>query len=401
MSEEEIAFRPCASYLHQDFWEKLIDSRGRLNTKAMEAPSAFNPGAVVRHNAFGAQTRIDETAAGVLCTCFAMVGCLSLPVNRGVGVLLAPDVTNVEAFARVRPRMTPTDRLHCRVAGPSDAVLQAETRLHGKSMMARYGLAGVYAMQLQPTQWNQKQKSRVHAAMIPPGADERIREYDVALGCLPPKVVVSVQRHRIGRGRNARTVEEPVWFRSDSAVRPLVADNLARGEPWYRNFIHLMRDRDANANPLYEKVRYEREGLHSMATNPEMTREDELSFIHALHRAISMRRGRIMRNTMGEQAVRRGEPPTQGVKNRWERFMEELRLSLINAKTESQARRAISEILARAGQIPNLRDDQTLASVHALVFGKDWERARDLALLALASYKRPESPTEPTETPEP
>ena len=85
--------------------------------------------------------------------------------------------------------------------------------------------------------------------------------------------------------------------------------------------------------------------------------------------------------------------------------MERLRLDLIGAKTPAQIQSKINELLARAGIVPDLRDEQSLRLVKNLLFGSDWHRVRNLALFALASYTRPRNlaplPGEDDETTKP
>ena len=98
----------CRYYKHQDIWQGLCESDGCLTEKQVEVTGSLNPGAIVRHFAFNAQTRISEGAAYVLPLSFAIVGCLALSINRGSGVLLIPEVDDVAKLARLRPELTPT-----------------------------------------------------------------------------------------------------------------------------------------------------------------------------------------------------------------------------------------------------------------------------------------------------
>ena len=388
-----VSLRRCHGYLHQDAWSKVTNKSGKFKPGIIEAPSAFNPGAVTRHLAFKTATRIEASAGEFLCGCFALVGCLSLPVNRGVGVLLVPEVVDLTRFARARPHMTPTDPRSCRVASPSDAALTMEVRLRGGRLRGRHGVARFHAMRMQPVPWNEKQKSRVSAVSINAGDAGRLRTYDVALGCLPPKIVRRVEVQSSGRGKKAVKSESRADYTVDSIVRPLVADNLAAGRYWYHDFVRLVRGQDDNNRPMHENTAYEREGLHRMAFHDETTEADEQAFIAAVHRAIAVRLGRIVVETMGLAAVKAKRQITPAVRNRWGREQERIRLSLLGAKTESQTVQAVTAVFGRAGGYnPELRDHQR--AVHGVLFGSDWQRVRDLALFAAASYKKPESPEE-------
>lgn len=391
-AEIAVDLRACHSYLHQEGLQKLklIGPKGQLNQKPSELPSAFNPGAVVRHNAFGTETRIDELPPGSIAACFAIVGCLSLAVNRGVGVLLIPEVVDLTQFARARPRMTPTTLRECRIAGASDAALQAQVRLRSKGELNRHGLEGIYALRFRPTQWNEKQKTRVDALHIFGGVDEQLSRFDLALRYLPPRIRSREQRTVLGKGKKKTDLIQPEWFWTESIVRPLAADNIASGRRWYDGFADLMINRDGSRIPNHERISYEREGLFAMVDDNSqgITDADEKALIAAVHRAIYMQRGKIYRDTMGENS---SEKPSNACYNRWERLMERLRLGLINAKTKEQTRQLLyHDIFGRAGVTPELKHDHVRESIRRLNFNDEWQRVRDLTMLAVVSYKAPD-----------
>jgi CRISPR-associated protein Cas8a1/Csx13 len=392
-----VEYRPCSWFKHQDGWKELVDARTScLSSRPVEVVGPLNPGAVVRHAAFAAATRVEELPERVLPLYFALVGCLALPINRGAGVLVIPDVDDLSAFLVDRPALTPRSPGECRVAGIGDAVLQALTRLRSRTILREGRLPACIGARFQPTSWASQQKSRVGTLVtaydavcrvepVDGDASERMmKQFEVAWTELPPKVVVRTVRETTGRGRKKRKVERQEAFRVDSTVRPLVADNLARGERWYRDFYRLCRDQGAA-----DKLQYERKGLQAMAENSVLTDDDEMRFITTLHRAIFMARGRIYADAVGAEAAKRRVPATLAIKNQWSRFMERLRLDLAGAKTPAQIQGRINELLAWAGQVRELLDEQSLRLVKNLLFGNDWQRVRNLSLFALASYKRP------------
>jgi CRISPR-associated protein Cas8a1/Csx13 len=72
------------------------------------------------------------------------------------------------------------------------------------------------------------------------------------------------------------------------------------------------------------------------------------------------------------------------MKKRWANEYDRWRLAFSGAKTPEQFRRAICDLFSRAGPNPVLQDHWQLL-LPMLRDGR-WELARDLALLALASY---------------
>ncbi len=399
-----IDYRVCTGYKHQSGWEELVDGRTgdperRLTVRAVEVIGPLNPGATVRHVAFAAATRIEAAPDRVLALYFALVGCLSLVVNRGCGVLIVPDEHDLKQFADDRPYLTPRSPGECRVAGTGDAVLQAMVRLRSRGVIAEGVLPACYGFRFAPTTWATQQKSRVDAIATvsepdrieptePTPADRMLTRFEVALHELPPRVRVRTVPKAIGSGRNRRRVEQEECWVAESVIRPLIADNLATGRRWYDRFDRLHTDPESRG-----RVKYETRGLRAMATNRSLTDNDEAAFIAAVHRAVFMARGRIYADTMGAEAARRRVPADAATQKRWERFMERLRLDLVGAKTASQAQEVINKLLARNGTVKELRDREAVQLIRRIVFGEDWHRARNLALFALASYQRPPDTT--------
>ena len=393
-----VEWRPCASYKHQDGADELTGKTGQLKENLLRVEGPLYPGAAVRHK--GDVTKMEDSVSGVLALYFAPIGCLSLPVRKSVGVLLVPDVSNLDEFARARPRMTPTTSRESRIASLGDAALQAMMRLRGKRLIKRHrdiAVDRIYVARLSPQPWDNKQKYR-DAAMyvLPMGSDSweecRLRKFEVALAHLPRRISRTERdrEHDVGRGRDAkrkqRTVKvrtrEQTWW--DSVVRPLIADNLACGRSWYDGFAKLMTDREDR-----RLLKYELKGLQAMADEPDLLDDTEMKFVYAFHRAIHMARGKIYAETMGAHAAKQHKTASPSTKNRWERLMQRVRLDLVGAKTQSQTQSAIAEILARTGTVQELRDDNVLCDVKRMLFSQDWQRVRNLALFALASYKRP------------
>jgi CRISPR-associated protein Cas8a1/Csx13 len=107
--------------------------------------------------------------------------------------------------------------------------------------------------------------------------------------------------------------------------------------------------------------------------------EGEKLIVNAVHEAIRQTLGRIREETDGKAA----KSLSQATKNRWSRFREKLRLDLAGAKTPAHIRFALTDLFSRGGSNSVLRDGWTKVLP---VIRSDWQLARDLGLLALASY---------------
>jgi CRISPR-associated protein Cas8a1/Csx13 len=378
----EAQYRRCSSYKHQQMADEFVDKNsGCLKSGTIKVDGPISPGTVVSHVAFTSSTAAEDPPERMLPLCFALVGCLSLPVNRGVAALLIPEVDDLLEFMVDRPAMTPTAARECQIASAADAALQAQIRLRGKRLAAGAAVPGCYAMTFTPTPWARQQKSRVATIHIPRGDDQVLDRFARALSQLPPRIATRTIKEASGRGKMRTVTEHTEAFRTDSVVRPLVAENLALGRPWYAGFHKLMtKTNPATGKPFRRQLPIERKGLHVMTSDRVMwDQEGEALMVNAIHEAIRQSLGRIREETDGKAR----KPPSQATKNRWARFREKLRLDLAGAKTGAQLRFALADLFSRGGSNGVLQTDwQKILPI----VRKDWQLARDLGLLALASY---------------
>jgi CRISPR-associated protein Cas8a1/Csx13 len=371
-----VQFRACESFKHQNGWENLVDNKGCLVAAPQRIDGPICPGAVVRHVAFTAGTAAEDPPERLLPLLFAIVGCLALPVNRGVAALIVPEVESLTAFTALRPLMTPTSAKECQITSAADGALQAQVRLRGKQAVRDYGLPGCYSMTFMPTAWASQQKSRVSTIHIPPGEEKRLDRFEEALAELPPKIVKRVIVESTSRGRKKVTTERTEAFRVDSIVRPLVAENLALGRPWYAGFVRLMTGLDPGGNPLRNKLPFERRGLNAMTSSDVFwDHAGEAAVVRAVHEALRNRYGKIADEN-------KGKPGT--MKNRFASEYDRWRLAFAGAKTSDQFRKALCDLFSRAGNNSVLRGAWT--DVLPFLAPGRWQLTRDLALLALASY---------------
>lgn len=383
-----VEYKKCSGFKHQDGWKAFVDKKGRLVDDPIKIDGPISPGTVVRHVAFTAATGAEDPPERMLPLYFALVGCLSLPVNRGVAALIVPDVQSLLEFIIDRPAMTPTTATECQIANAADAGFRAQVRVRNSARRnaevasaARRTVPGCYAMTFTPTPWASQQKSRVATIHVPPDEDGLLDRYERAALHLPPRIAVRTVRETTGRGKAKVVRERQESFRTDSVIRPVIADNLALGRKWYAGFANLMtKINPANDKPFRNQLLFERKGLHAMISDDAMWDcEGEKLVVAAVHEAIGCRLGQIRSDTDGEKS----KALSQATKNRWERFREKLRLDLAGAKTESHVRFALMDLFSRGGNNAVLR---TGWGKILPVIRNDWQLARDLGLLALASY---------------
>ncbi len=384
-----VEYRRCEWFKHQSGWESFVDKKGQLAAGLIPVEGPLSPGTVVRHVAYNADTAAEEPAQRMLPLYFALVGCLPLAVNRGVAALLVPDVVNLEEFVFDRPAMTPTKAAECQIANAADAVLQSQIRLRGRERMRGSEIPGCHAMTFMPTPWASQQKSRVATLHVSRGDDQVLNRFQRAWLSLPNRIVTRVDRETSGRGKTKVVTEKQKTFRAESVIRPLIAENLATGRPWFAGFANLMfKTNPATDKPYRNQISFERKGLHDMMNDKLMwDDEGQALVVRAVHEAIRQTFGRIYQETDGS-----GSPVSKATENRWKRFREKLRLDLVGAKTQTQLRFALTDLFSRGGSNPVLRESWQKVLP---VIQRDWNLARDLGLLALASYVGRGEPADP------
>jgi CRISPR-associated protein Cas8a1/Csx13 len=395
-----VQYKECQWFKHQSKWEELIDQDDCQQMDKLEVDGSISPGAVVRHQAFPG-TKATEPPERYLPLLFALVGTMALPINRGTGVLIVPDVTDLIAFMVTRRAMSPRSVRDCQVGGGADGgfqallrardspIREAQTRLRAARTAFHLGITGCFVMTFRSTPWSTQQKSRVATVFVRADDQRALDRFERAMKHLPlqirvPKVMSTPAESLPAKPRRGRAKQTPVTppeeYRADSLVRPFVAENLARGRKWYAGFVDLMvKTNPANKKPFRDQISFERKGLHDMIADTKMWDEiGEQLVVKAVHEAIRQSLGRIKDETDGDS----GEP-SQATKNRWERFRERLRLDLAGAKTEAHVRFALMDLFSRGGNNSVLRENW-----HTVlpVIRKNWQLARDLGLLALASY---------------
>ncbi len=369
-----IGVQPYAWFAHQDAHAEIGAALDRPPDRrpALRLASWANPGAVERHVALGV-TKVEYSAAEALCAVFALIGTLSLRVPHG-GALLICEPTDLVRFARVRPRLTPKSLQACYVAGRGDALLSVEVALRAATMRDEGACVGaVTAWILRSTAWASQQKSRVQ--ILPSGrySNATLSTYQELATALPARIV-HVPAKKKG--------ELDGFFGSPSDLRGFVTENLGTGHPWHHDFaiaktvedrphfIHYFRSRDGLGALRFPE---DKKGLQIMTKHLD---ESEAILVGSVHTALRQRFGAIWDET-------RDNPVAFGKRCQGER--EKWRLAFAGAKTSDQVRFALSDLWSRAGTVKELQAGWK--AVVTLLNGDQWQLARDLALVALASYQ--------------
>jgi CRISPR-associated protein Cas8a1/Csx13 len=384
-----VSLQPYSSFAHQNAWEDTLAAFKNGTKLAGWA----NPGAVGRHNAFS-NTELVYSVEQTIATLFSIVGCLSFQItgDSSMGALVIPEPSSLIQFAEVRPSLTPRLVRDVYVAGTSDAVLSAslELKAHQTNDPAIESMHGVT---LRATAWASQQKIRVSTMRLLNTKDEQflrnLEAYERARQELPTRIIVREPPSKEGKGKGKGTSgknsggnEAPGFFASASALRGFIAENLAAGNPWFQGFatakvglkrpryLHQFRQKD-NLGALLPA---EKKGLWIMI---ETTQDPEKILIYSVHTALRQRFGAIWDETKNLAAQTR--------KNRLNGERERWRLAFAKAKTPQQIRAALADLWSRAGSNRELKE--RWQELLPLLQPSQWTRARDLALVALASYR--------------
>lgn len=349
------SFQPYAAFRHQETFRAVATA---LRGGAVPLASWAYPGAVARHIAMET-TNLRYDARQAICACFAIVGCLSYQVSRtSGGALIIPEPTDLVRFARARPRLTPRVLGEVYVPGVADGVLAVHHALRMDEVASADGGIGcVHGIQLKTLPWAPQQKSRCALISSTMFTGVELDQYDRVRKMLPNRLHI---RKKDGS-----------LFGASSRLRGFIAANLARHARWYTGFATATDGGDeGHLGALFIE---EREGLMAMLDDLEAA---ELALIRAIHRALLNRFGAIAEETKGNPVTRR---------RRWQSERDRWRYAFAGSKTAEQIREALANMWSRAGRNPELQ--KHWQEVVPLLRPAHWRTARDLALVALASYQ--------------
>lgn len=366
-----VEYQPYASFKHQ---RAHLDVAKAVRSGSVSLASWVYPGAVQRHVAY-ADTKCEYTAGQALAGCFAIAGSVSLNASRGGGgilVMLVPD--DLIQFAKSRPTVTPMSVTDAVIAGVGDAVLLVESLLRARAAEERPGVAKAMSVLMRATPWETHRKLRVAVIEGNVSADV-LDTYETAARELKAKV-------RTRADDDEEQDDAGGFFVTTSALRAFIADNLAVGRRWFEGFstartpeknarfIHTYRESD-NLGALFME---ERPGLIKMTE--DHLEDAEKSLVRSIHLALRQRFGAIADESGSNEWT---------MKNRWKGERDRLRLAFAGSKTQEQVRAALADLWSRAG--PNRELQENWEQVVVLLRAGRWQLARDLALVALASYR--------------
>jgi len=357
-----VKYKGLSWYVYQDFAANLCDKKtGKLRENAIAIAGWLNPGAAVRHIAFSSDTCFEETAPSALILLFAPISCYyfalrsKLRDQRAQFALIVPEVTNLAVYAQYRqnPQLRNSGFRNFYTSSLGDAGLRFLSVETITKNLKENRVKTCQVITLGTVAWSTQQKTRTDLYTVI--ADQpRCENYRVCRNFLSDRVVIKEK-------------DNTSWV-ATSFAREMIADNLARGKPWFAGL-----SENVNSGELFKQLTYERDGLHKMVKSQNLQWSDrERLFVQSCHEAISSTYAQLAKRTKDGEEIR------------FDKVNEKFRTGLGRCKSSNTFREFITDFWARAGYVPVLKDhwDELMELVMT-----DWKSARDLSLLALASYK--------------
>jgi CRISPR-associated protein Cas8a1/Csx13 len=374
LGEKQVAveYRPLINdYAHRTAASLILTNKGKPANQT-KIKSWLFPGAAERHSNLSG-TEIEETPSKILCLLFAPVACLYFRIShrgadgkrdkrRGTAIVL-PHITDLESYARAYRRYltSPIERLNA--DGLGDAGLNALLSMKSEEKIEAIGVTGCSAFMMGTVGWSSQQQTRTAFFNLEDIDDEVLDSFDLSERCLPNKIVVTEPK-----ATKKNPTPNPIYFVATSLCRGYVAENIAASREWYCGFAELMKTEKQS-----KLVRYEKGGLKEMTEKIKWTQDVDRRFVEAVHVAINHRYG-----ALAARASKRGE------RIPFDREYERMRIGLMRAKNAQTLRAELADLFARGGINKKLQSDWS--DLLPLFSGEEWQKSRDLALLALASY---------------
>ncbi|ACB50545.1 hypothetical protein cce_1195 [Crocosphaera subtropica ATCC 51142] len=334
------SFRPVEDCYYTRDFKEAFNTKGAFKPK-IPIKGHHLPGLVecFAHGAY------QESPEGFLALVFLPLACnyYQLPGYRSAVVV--PEIKNLKEWVKRRKKNAGSSYRDFRSSSSGESALRflLQDKLLEDNQDFRVDYCEVY--QLGKQQWDGSQSYLKQAVYRVQADDKVLALYDSAFQFFKPQV---------------RTNDKGETWLATSKVLPWLCDNLITGKPWYSGFYNFYKQ-----NELYE-----RKGLISMSQYLDAL---EQTFFDAIQGAFSsFLREQII------QAQKQGRPldykqATDKVINR-----------LLRPSTQQDFAKAMVDFLSR-------HRSKATRGVGAEIYqwlhkDNNWKQARDLALLAIASY---------------
>jgi CRISPR-associated protein Cas8a1/Csx13 len=358
--EVVVSYKKARSYIHQNYAKKLCTRQGQLLTKHIGIKGWLYPGATVKHEAFTADTQFKETVERLIALLFAPVACLYfinpksyLHETKTQYCLVIPDISDLKLYPKQRQKLNSWNYQKFYTSGYSDAGLRFLANQKALNLSQQNNFKRCQVITFGQTKWTNAQRIRKSVAVINI-TDKTIANYQLC-----------------DRYFNDRVVEwEDGNFIAASIVRELITENLVRGFPWWHNFALAVRNKK-----LFRLISYEREGLQQMVRNANWDEQAQKLFVKACHEALLKIYGKLYSRAKEDEYTQ------------IKRENERIRSGLIRCQNSEDFRHFMTANFWSKGGNISILADYWEELMPLTTKPNNWKLARDLALLALVSYK--------------
>lgn len=290
-----------------------------------------------------------ESPIGFLVLLFLPLACgyYQLPGYRSA--LVIPEVRNLKQWVNLRRRMPGRTYRSFRASSAGESALSflLREKLLEEAQQFRVDYCEVYQLGNQPWDGNQSYlKQAVHRVQV---NDQVLKLYEIASRLLPPRVKLKQD----GEG---------TWL-AESKVLAWISDNLIANKVWYSGFFEFRK-----ATTIYPE---DRRGLVVMT---EHLNTNEKVLFDAVQGAFSV----FLRDQI-QQAQKQGRPLDYG------QVTDKVIYRLQRPSTQQEFATALVDFLSQfRSKAARAAGPQIFWWLHQ---ESNWRKARDLTLLAIATYK--------------
>ncbi len=337
-------------------WRKLLDCyylrelKGAFNSKGnfnLEIPIKGHhlPGMVECY----INGEYKESPIGFIALLFLPLACSYYLLTDRRYALVVPEVTNLLVWISRRQQLGSRSYKDFRSPGAGEAGLRLllEEWTTGDIKQHRVDYCEVYQLGKQP--WDGNQSGLKQAVYRIRASDTVLALYQSAIALFPSKVRVT------DKGES--------WL-ALSKVLPWIAENLVTGRAWYAEFYEFRK-----ANDIYE-----RKGLVAMTDHLQ---PHEQVLFDAVQGAFSIYlRGQIEEITDKQKR--------QFTNDEYRRVTGKVIYRLQRPSTQQEFAKALVDFLS---QFRSKAARGVGTEIYAWIHGAEWRKARDLTMLAIATYQ--------------
>jgi CRISPR-associated protein Cas8a1/Csx13 len=337
--EIKLEFRPLLSCYYTGDMKDAFTSKGVFKT-TISLKGHHLPG-LVECFANGAY---QESPEGFIALLFLPLACgyYKLPNLRSAVVI--PEVANIKQWVRQRQEFAGRTYRNFRSSSAGESALSflLQEKLLEDSKLERVSYCEVYQLGKQTWDANQSYlKQAVHRVEV---KDRDLELYNDAVNIFPAKV--------------KQTDKGETWL-AISKVLPWLCDNLVAGKSWYAGFFEFRKRNEI----------YERGGLVQMTAT--LADKERVLFETVQGAFSAYLRGQIVQAQKQRRKLDYGQV-TDKVIYRMQR-----------PSTQKEFAKAVVDFLS---QFRSKASRGVGLDVYQWLHGEDWQQARDLTLLAIATY---------------